>query len=377
MSRQLSPRVRKALLIPSVVCGGVLTATSLGAVPALASPPPDAHSSPSGSSHVGLAPGQQPPPTAPIPSAPVVSAPVVSAPVAPTPVAPAAASGSAGSASSTSTSGVLSGSGSAGIPPSASPTSPAAIPSSPTAGTAAPGAGNPGAGLAPAGGAAPAASAVPGGVAPAASGPGGAQAIHAPGSGLGSGSPAVTTSGRATAPRPAAPRSSLAHPASPGQSAARAQRGAAGSLTTKGAAATVPDPAPVTTPGGLPRPVPAGAVSTNRGATNRGKAGSSGVTGSAAGAATSPGVSHGSTSRSSGVRRVTSAIASTLSAPVRQLPAAAVDIAPWLGLGLAAGLGSAAVGALRRRRRDSTRDSTADARLRDEIDAMRSLAHVR
>jgi len=84
-----------------------------------------------------------------------------------------------------------------------------------------------------------------------------------------------------------------------------------------------------------------------------------------------------STGSSSVVRRMSSVIASTLAMPVQQLPVAAVGIAPWLGLGLAAGLGSAAVAALRRRRRDSTRDSTADARLRDEIDAMRSLAHVR
>jgi len=77
------------------------------------------------------------------------------------------------------------------------------------------------------------------------------------------------------------------------------------------------------------------------------------------------------------MQRVSSAIASTLSSPVRQLPAAAVDIAPWLGLGLAAGVGSAAVAAVRRRRRDGSRDATADARLRAEIDAMRSLASVR
>ena len=81
-------------------------------------------------------------------------------------------------------------------------------------------------------------------------------------------------------------------------------------------------------------------------------------------------------SKSSGVRRVTSAIASTLSAPVRQLPAAAVDIAPWLGLGLAAGLGSAGVALVRRRRRSSSSDGMADSRLRDEIDAMRGVARV-
>ena len=84
-----------------------------------------------------------------------------------------------------------------------------------------------------------------------------------------------------------------------------------------------------------------------------------------------------STAGSSVVRRMSSVIASTLALPVQQLPVAAIRIAPWLGLGLAAGLGSAGVAALRRRRRSSSSDGMAESRLRDEIDAMRSLAHLR
>jgi len=81
-----------------------------------------------------------------------------------------------------------------------------------------------------------------------------------------------------------------------------------------------------------------------------------------------------STASSSVVRRMSSVIASTLALPVRQLPVAAVDIAPWLGL--AAGLGSAGVALVRRRRRGSSSDGMADARLRAEIDAMRGVARV-
>ena len=74
---------------------------------------------------------------------------------------------------------------------------------------------------------------------------------------------------------------------------------------------------------------------------------------------------------------MSSVIASTLAMPVQQLPVAAVDIAPWLGLGLAAGLGSAGVAVVRRRRRrDSSSDGMADSRLRAEIDAMRVVAPV-
>jgi len=83
-----------------------------------------------------------------------------------------------------------------------------------------------------------------------------------------------------------------------------------------------------------------------------------------------------STGSSSVVRRMSSVIASTLAMPVQQLPVAAVDIAPWLGLGLAAGLGSAGVALVRQRRRSSSSDGMADSRLRDEIDAMRGVARV-
>jgi len=73
---------------------------------------------------------------------------------------------------------------------------------------------------------------------------------------------------------------------------------------------------------------------------------------------------------------MSSMIASTLAMPVQQLPVAAMEIAPWLGLGLAAGLGSAGVAVVRRRRRGSFSDGMAESRLRDEIDAMRGVASV-